>query len=188
MYELILLSLLMRDAAHGYVIAGVINDVIGPFARASNGRIYPLLEKLAEEGLIAVRAERESEGGRLSRTFSITKAGRARFRELMLDTTSNPRDYRDIFAFKVTAFDLIAREERVRILEHYIEFARDHVRHAKEQASDLAVGSYGHSDEQRARFADVFDHLLAGWSREEQWAKELLEEENGGRKHRSRRA
>src|SRR5262245_45987167 len=102
MYELIILSLLMRGATHGYVIAGVVNDVIGPFARASNGRIYPLLAKLAAEGLIAVSEEATSVGGRLSRSFSITEAGRARFRQLMLDTSATPRVYRDLFAFKVT--------------------------------------------------------------------------------------
>src|SRR5437762_13308084 len=103
MYELIILSLLHRGAVHGYLIAGVINDVIGPFARASNGRIYPLLTKLEEDGLVSVKEEATSEGGRVSRSFAITEAGRTRFRQLMLDTSSSPREYRDLFAFKVTA-------------------------------------------------------------------------------------
>src|SRR3954466_11511481 len=106
MYELIILSLLMRGATHGYVIAGVINDVIGPFARASNSRIYPLLTQLEQRGLIAVHGEATSDGGRTSRAFSITKQGRARFRELMLDRSSSPREYRDVFAFKAAALDL----------------------------------------------------------------------------------
>jgi DNA-binding PadR family transcriptional regulator len=178
MYELIILSLLMRGATHGYVIAQVINDVIGPFARASNGRIYPVLTKLQDQGLISVHEEAASEGGRVSRAFAITRAGRARFRELMLDTASSPREYRDVFAFKVSAFDQLEPADRVALLEHYIEFSRAHVRHLQHEAADLASATeYGHSDSQRARFASVFGHLIEVWQREAAWAAALLLDE-----------
>jgi DNA-binding PadR family transcriptional regulator len=178
MYELIILSLLMRSKTHGYVIAGVINDVIGPFARASNSRIYPLLTQLEERGLIAVHGEATSDGGRVARAFSITKQGRVRFRELMLDRSSSPREYRDVFAFKAAALDLIEREDRVHVLEHYVEFARAHVRHLTEQGNDLAEATdYGHSEEQRARFSSVFGHLVAVWQREADWATGMLDAE-----------
>lgn len=181
MYELIVLSLLMRGATHGYVIGGVINDVIGPFARASNGRIYPLLTKLEEDGLVSVHEENTSEGGRTSRTFTITDAGKQRFKNLMLDTSSTPREYRELFAFKVTAFDQIEPNERRQVLEHYVEFAHAHVRHLEAQARDVASSSsYGHAEEHRTRFADVFKHLVAVWTREAEWASELLVHETGG--------
>jgi DNA-binding PadR family transcriptional regulator len=178
MYELIILSLLMRGATHGYVIAGVINDVIGPFARASNSRIYPLLTQLEERGLIAVHGEATSDGGRTSRSFSITKHGRVRFRELMLDCSSSPREYRDTFAFKVSALDLIERDDRIHVLERYVEFARAHVRHLTQEGNDLAEATdYGHSEEQRTRFATVFGHLVAVWQREADWAAGMLDAE-----------
>jgi DNA-binding PadR family transcriptional regulator len=41
MYELIILSLLMRSPAHGYLIAKIINDMFGPYTKISNGRLYP---------------------------------------------------------------------------------------------------------------------------------------------------
>ena len=186
MYELIILSLLMRRATHGYVIAGVINDVIGPFARASNGRIYPLLAQLEEQGLISVHDEATSDGGRVSRSFAITAAGRVRFRELMLDTSSNPREYRELFAFKVNAFDYIVPADRVRILDHYVQFADAHVRHLEGEAADLATATtYGMSDAERRRFAGVFDHLTAVWRREAEWARTMLAAE---RKAPARRA
>jgi DNA-binding PadR family transcriptional regulator len=187
MYELIILSLLMRGATHGYVIAGVVNDVIGPFARTSNGRLYPLLAKLEQDGLIAIHQEATSAGGRVSRSFSITGAGRARFRELMLDTSSSPREYRERFAFKVTAFAELASADRVHLLQHYIEFAQAHVRHLQTQARDLAQATtYGHSAEHRARFATVFSHLVCVWEQEAAWAGELLAAERpAGRRRRS---
>jgi DNA-binding PadR family transcriptional regulator len=175
-YELIVLSLLMRRPTHGYVIAGVINDVIGPFARASNGRIYPLLASLGEQGFVVARQESRSEGGRVSRSFAITRAGRARFRALMLDRGSSPREYRDLFAFKVTAFDQISPADRTLLLEHYLEFARAHVRHLQEQGEDIEEhgGDYGHSPEQIARMSSVFEHLIDSWQQEIGWAERLL--------------
>ena len=190
MYELIILSLLMRGTRHGYVIAGVINDVVGPFARASNGRIYPLLTRFEEDGLVTVHEELASEGGRVSRTFAITAAGRARFRQLMADTTSSPREYRDVFAFKVTAFDQLDPGDRIPILEHYVEFARAHVRHLTAQYKDIAdrATSYGFSEGERGRFASVFGHLLEVWQREAEWAAAMLDDERAGRRPRKRRA
>jgi DNA-binding PadR family transcriptional regulator len=181
MYELIILSLLMRGATHGYVIAGVINDVIGPFARASNGRIYPLLTKLEEDGLISVKEESTSEGGRVSRSFSITEPGRERFRQLMIDTTSSPREYRDLFAFKVTAFDQLVAADRVAVLRHYIDFARAHVQHLQAQGRDLGENAtrYGHSREQAQRMSAVFEHLIDVWQDEARWAEALLSAEAG---------
>ncbi len=58
MYELIILSQLMVQPAHGYMIAKIINDMIGPYARISNGRLYPLLSKLEKSGLIDPVKER----------------------------------------------------------------------------------------------------------------------------------
>jgi DNA-binding PadR family transcriptional regulator len=180
MYELIILSLLCRGAVHGYLISSVIDDVVGPFARASNGRIYPLLSKLEEDGLITVDHEETSDGGRVSRTFEISATGRVRFRQLMMDTASSPREYRDLFAFKVTAFDQIESADRVALLQHYIEFARAHVRHLEAQGRDLAEATYGHSKPQRARFANVFEHLVGSWEREATWATVMLAGESHG--------
>jgi DNA-binding PadR family transcriptional regulator len=189
-YELIILSLLMRGATHGYVIAGVVNDVIGPFARASNGRIYPLLAKLEADGLIAVHEESTSDGGRVARSFSITEAGRARFRALMLDMGASPREYRDLFAFKVTAFAEVTGADRILILQHYVDFAQAHVRHLEGQARDLAPAtSYGHTAAQRRRFGSVFDHLVSVWQHESAWATALLAAERPAAAHaRSRRS
>jgi DNA-binding PadR family transcriptional regulator len=176
LYELIILSLLMRCPTHGYVIIGVINDVVGPRAKASNGRVYPLLTKLDADGLIQVAGETVSDGGRLARIFTITKKGRRRFRELMLDSSSNPREQRELFAFKVTAFDHITKQERIGLLEHYHRFATDHTEHQRRQAQDIAQATtYGHTDQERRRFASVFAHLVDLWEAEATWAGTLLE-------------
>jgi DNA-binding PadR family transcriptional regulator len=37
MYELMVLSLLMRSPLHGYLIVKITNDMIGPWAKISRG-------------------------------------------------------------------------------------------------------------------------------------------------------
>src|SRR5574337_1907573 len=96
MYEFIVLAQLMHGPAHGYLIAKIINDMIGPYARLSYGRLYPLLAKLEQNGLITVDAEAQSTGqgvgqhDRQMRIYTITDAGRLRFRILVNDIVSNP--------------------------------------------------------------------------------------------------
>src|SRR2546429_7746953 len=102
LYEFIILAQLMYGPAHGYLIAKIINDVIGPYARLSYGRLYPLLAKLEQNGLIA--AEREDSSGekrdRQLRVYAITEAGRMRFKVLVNDNRSSPGAYKRIFPYK----------------------------------------------------------------------------------------
>lgn len=90
MYEMIILALLARWPLHGYLIAKITNDILGPYARLSSGRLYPLLAKLEAAGLIVVADDAASTSdGRRQRRYAITDAGRQRVHELLMDTTSN---------------------------------------------------------------------------------------------------
>ena len=176
MYELIVLSLLMRKPTTGYLIAQIINEIIGPFAKASNGRIYPLLASLQKQkAIVEQRTPASAQNGRQAQTFAITEGGRKRFRELMLDTRSSPREYRELFSYKVTAFDLLSFEERTALIDHYAEFSRAHIAHIEHEAADLErnADTYGHSPERRAIFAATFGHLAAVWRNELGWCDEL---------------
>src|SRR5216117_192218 len=115
MYELMILSILMRGTAHGYLIASIINDIIRPYARLSNGRLYPLLSKLKELGMIVAikKTGKNVKGDRNLRGYEITDAGRERFHELMMDTTSNPGEYRQIFLQKVSVLRFLKPAERL---------------------------------------------------------------------------
>src|SRR5258708_28476801 len=99
MYELIILSLLMRGPVHGYLIAKIINDMIGPAARISHGLVYPRLSKLEQEGLIVAspEAKHEQEGEPQLRTDETTEARRKPFRRLSLDRTSTLGEYARLF-------------------------------------------------------------------------------------------
>lgn len=142
MYELIILSLLMRGPVHGYLIAKIINDMIGPAARISHGWLYPRLSKLEQEGLIVASSEakQEQQGERQLRTYEITDAGRKRFRQLMLDTTSNPGEYARFFWQKVCYLEYMHPAERLHLIDHYINYCQTHILHLKAQAKKLVEG------------------------------------------------
>ncbi len=122
MYELMILSILIRWSTHGYQIAKIINDMIGPYAKMSNGRLYPLLSQLEAQGMVkAVEGTEESaKGGRKQQTYQITDEGRVRFHTLMMDTTSNPGEYRQIFLQKVSVLRFLKQAERLYLIDHYI--------------------------------------------------------------------
>ena len=139
MYELIILSLLMRFPFHGYLIAQIANDMIGPWAKISNGTLYPLLTKLEQNGLITRVSDEQGTGQpeQHGRTFTITEAGRKRFHQVMMDTTSNIGDYQRLFHLKVPYLDLLLSRERLHLLNHYINYCQACLLHIKTHAENL---------------------------------------------------
>ena len=65
------LSLLAEEPMHGYQIIREIEDRSGGTWKPSAGSVYPTLQLLADEGLVAA----EEQNGR--KTYSLTEAGRA---------------------------------------------------------------------------------------------------------------
>jgi DNA-binding PadR family transcriptional regulator len=180
MYELIILVKLMGGPAHGYLIAKIINDIIGPFAKLSNGRLYPLLAKLEQEGMIAAQEEpaEGAEGGRPVRSYRITEAGRNRFHRLMMDTTSNPGDYQNFFWQKVHAFGFLKVEERLHLLDHYINYCQSHVLHTMAEREDLEQHQAEYfGPHYPERLLEVMSHIIDQWQLELAWAKRLRAKE-----------
>ena len=178
MYELIILSFLIRDPMHGYLMARIINDMIGPYARFSNGRLYPLLAKLEEEGLIVAYTEPRDthKGERQLRSYQITDEGRKRFHDLMMDTTSNPGDYQRIFLHKVPFLEFLKPTERLYLIDHYVNFCQAHVLHLTAEEEDLAQTNHL-SPSKLDVTLNVMQHMIDQWQLELEWAKSLHEKE-----------
>ena len=142
MYELIILSLLMREPIHGYLISKIINDIIGPIAKVSHGWLYPRLAKLEKEGLIVASLEGDEgkPGEHQLRTYQITEDGCKRFHKLMMDTTSNPGEYSKFFWQKVSFLGYLHPAERLHLIDHYINYCQTHILHLKEQSKNLVEG------------------------------------------------
>ncbi|MBV9230671.1 MAG: PadR family transcriptional regulator [Chloroflexi bacterium] len=176
MYELIILSLLMRFPAHGYLIAKIANDIIGPWAKISNGTLYPLLTRLVQTGIIALTDD-ESDAAqteRPARRFMITDGGRKRFYQLMMDTSSNIGDYQRIFHLKAGCLDLLPSRESLHLLNHYINYSQACILHLKTETESLI-----HELEdtpQRKLALNVMRHRAELWQAEVDWTMQLREE------------
>ena len=180
MYELMILSILMRGTAHGYLIASIINDIIGPYARLSNGRLYPLLSKLEELGMIVAikKTGKNVKGDRNLRGYEITDAGRERFHELMMDTTSNPGEYRQIFLQKVSVLRFLKPAERLYLIDHYINYCQAHILHLTAEREDLvAHKGFELGPVHLSSTLNVMQHLIDQWQLELDWARSLREQE-----------
>jgi DNA-binding PadR family transcriptional regulator len=171
MYELIILSFVMRRPTHGYLILKIINDIIGPYAKFSSGRLYPLLAKLQADGLITTVGDApEAPGDRQPRVYEITETGRRRFHELMMDTSSNPGDYARIFWHKLPSLSTLAPVERLYLLDHYITFCQTHIFHVTSELEDLERDA----TEQQWMTAEQLDATLRAMGHaRNQWQLEL---------------
>lgn len=189
MYEFIILAQLMNGPAHGYLIAKIINDIIGPYARISPGRLYPLLAKLEQNGLIAPASGKEGEqqGDRPMRIYKITEVGRMRFHTLMKDTASSPGEYQRLFGYKVTAFAHISPAERLRLIDHYTNYCQAHIFHLQGESDALvdeaALVANFDFEYQRVdpytleTILNMMQHAIDQWQRELDWARSLRERE-----------
>jgi DNA-binding PadR family transcriptional regulator len=180
MYELIILIQLAYSPMHGYRIAKIINDMIGPYGRMSNGRLYPLLATMEQQGLIQADAPQGEAGERHLRTYRITEQGKARLHQLLMDTTSNLGDYRELFAHKVGAFTLLTPAERLRLIEHYLGYCQAHIEHLSREIEDmlrLAASPEAPGLSDRLNYIlCTMQHWMEQWQGEIAWAEELRAE------------
>lgn len=179
MYELMILSILIRWSTHGYQIAKIINDMIGPYAKMSNGRLYPLLAQLEAQGMIkAVEETTEgAKGGRKLQTYQITDEGRVRFHTLMMDTTSNPGEYRQIFLQKVSVLRFLKPAERLYLIDHYINYCQAHVLHLLAERDDIQARTEQIDPVHVGAVVQVMQHMIDQWQLELDWAKSLRQQE-----------
>lgn len=174
MYELSILATLMEKVAHGYLIAQIINDIIGPYAKISFGRLYPLLAKLEQQGFISAYSTHEqSKRSQSGRRYQITEAGRKRFHDLMMDTRSHLGDYRLVFLQKVCVFDHLSSEERLFLIEHYMHYCQTHVLHMHAELNDLQRQEKQDRPAQLENVLVVMRHQALQWEAELAWAKNL---------------
>ncbi len=183
MYELYILSLLMRGPMHGYLIAKIISDIIGPFAKVSHGSFYPLLARMEAEELIAAPDGATPTSGRRQRSYRITEAGRRHFHQLMMDTASSPGEYQKLFWAKMLSLDLLTPEDRQYLFDHYLAYCQSHVFYLdRERAAlvDEAVPTVSNAANAAMRVlaAEVIRHHRSQWQFEleqvRQWRERVV--------------
>ena len=188
-YELIVLGGLMTGPYHGYFLAKVMSDMLGPWQKVSTGNLYPLLARLQRDGLIAPTGSAPAPASappsrRQPRAYAITDPGRQRFREIMLDTKSAAGDYDRLFRIKVLYFQYLTSTERRELLEHYQDYCRAAIRHQQTETTDLNnwLADMTSDGIERTPFITaaglrdaiaVMNHSISTWQREYEWAQHL---------------
>lgn len=180
MYELMVLSLLMRSPFHGYLIVKITNDMIGPWAKISSGTLYPLLTRMEQAGLISVVKSGGAAlpGERQTRTFMITDEGRKRFHQVMMDMSSNLGDYQNIFHYKMGFIDLLQPQERLLLFNHYINYCQTSILHLQTEMANLAHELSSLTNQHfLENVLGVMKHIERQTQAELEWVRGLREQE-----------
>jgi DNA-binding PadR family transcriptional regulator len=124
-YELFILGELMDGPHYGYLLRDILGRLLGPFRNISWGVLYPLIRQLEQEGLIALEEsgqEKRTPGGKQSKAYNITDAGRGRFLALMLDKGEFTADYPELFVVKLNNLSHLTRPQQLTVLQRYQEY------------------------------------------------------------------
>lgn len=179
MYEFLILAQLARSPRHGYMIAKVIDHIIGPFRRAQWGALYPVLSRLEEEGLIEAVDTPEPSEGRQRKVYAITMTGRARLHEHLMDTEHHLAEYDQLFVHKVGVFSQLAPDERLYLCRHYAVYAQQNIDHLERKRREFVEAAPAHlNPEQMDDILTVMEHRIAYWHMERAWAERLIERQH----------
>jgi DNA-binding PadR family transcriptional regulator len=157
MYELFVLGELMTGEKHGYILQEILKNTAGRIRQISSGTLYPLLSRLVDNGLINLRLEEESMGGRLRKIYELTDAGGERFQQLMEKPLEYNAETEHLFHYKMVYFQYVTKDVRLACLEQYLKYLQYTQKHVTN--FELQIISQKPSPEkQRIQLLRVFDH------------------------------
>jgi DNA-binding PadR family transcriptional regulator len=179
--EFAVLGLLHRRPMHGYELSKQLNMLLGTFRALSYGTLYPCLNKLYADGLIAKEddgpeaaarsgpASRPGRAGRSKIVYRLTAEGKERLQDLLAE--SGPAAWEDDgFGVHFAFFGQTRADIRLRILEgrrSRLEDRMEGVRAALARTRER-VDSYT---------LELQRHGLESVEREVRWLNELIASE-----------
>jgi DNA-binding PadR family transcriptional regulator len=180
MYELLVLALLMHWPLYAYLIADIANHILGPWERISRGTLSSLLTRLEQDGFIAPAdpSQVPFPTDRPSRVFAITPAGRQRFYQLMMDTTSNQGTYQRLFRIKALHLEYVSPDDRLSLVDHYLSYCQMGLRYQQAEARDFItnpIKQQSVSSFYSAVAIDLMELVSKQWQLELTWAQRLRE-------------
>ena len=109
----------------GYDVKKLVEAGLSHFWSESYGQIYPVLNRLVQDGLATCSVDPKS-GGRGRKVYKITKAGRSAFKRWLRQPGDLPR-LRDELKLKFFLTSRSDSSESIRLLEEYGEQQRAHL-------------------------------------------------------------
>ena len=178
--EFAVLGLLYRTPMHGYELSKQLNMLLGTFRALSYGTLYPCLNKLYADGLIA-RESGEATGsarparangrppGRSKIVYKLTAEGKERLQDLLAD--SGPAAWEDDeFGVHFAFFGQTRADIRLRILEGRRSRLEDRVEGVR--------AAFARTRERVDSYTlELQRHGLESVEREVRWLNELIDSE-----------
>ena len=118
--QFIILGFLIQIPLSGYELKKRMELSVANFMSPSFGNIYPTLKYLAEKGFITSSQE---EGLRHKKVYTATVSGTTHFLKWLTSDPDEP------FLARVFFMNLIAKEERTKLIEKHIEGLNEELRH-----------------------------------------------------------
>jgi len=138
---LILGVLRLRQPVHGYDVRRELEAWRAEqWANIAYGSIYFALNKMAEEGLIAVVGRDQAGKGPKRTTYAITERGEGAFQRLLRESWWEPRPVIDPFLVALTFMNELPRDELLAALRHRADRARHLAEAMGYAASSPAMG------------------------------------------------
>lgn len=142
MNELFILGELMEDPASGYDLRNAMQASLGKKRKISYGVIYPLLEKLKEQGFVTIETNAQ---GRTKKLASLTEAGKKRFYELMQQDVPSGAHRDDIYKIKLDVMQHLPLEQQKELLNQFMEEHQNAIEEAESWILKLSKeGSVDH--------------------------------------------
>ena len=99
-----------------------------------------------------------------------------------MDTTSYLGDYQRVFLQKVAYFSFLQPEERLQLIEQYLDYCQRQVSYGTARMEDLAQSGtespIGMTSAQLADLLTGMQHKIHQWQQELLWAERLREQFN----------
>lgn len=117
MYEILILGELLEEDKSGYVLGMILNHILGPGRKISNGTLHPILVKLVNCGDIEwIVDTRDPRGTKMAH---ITEQGAAHFQELMKEPVKDNARRDDIYRFKIAGLQQTDKETQISVLRDF---------------------------------------------------------------------
>ena len=113
-----------------------------------------------------------------SKVFAITPAGRQRFYQLMMDTTSNQGTYQRLFHIKALHLEYVSPEDQLSLVDHYLSYCQMGLHYQQAESRDFATNTI--KQQSVSRFynsvaLDLMDLVRQQWQQELNWTQRLRE-------------
>jgi DNA-binding PadR family transcriptional regulator len=191
--EFAVLGLLHRTPMHGYELSKQLNSLLGAFRALSYGTLYPCLNKLYEEGLIAKEGDTPGTPGsivtrggaakagvtkgRSKIVYRLTAEGKERLQDLLAE--SGPAAWEDEeFGVHFAFFGQTRADIRLRILEGR--------RNRLEERMEGVRAAFARTAERVDTYTlELQRHGLESVEREVRWLNELIASERRSEQSRT---